>query len=126
MYLIKEVIINKKANINPVWIMRQAGRYLPEFREIRKINTDFIKLCLNSELSTEFAARSDAVIVASNSPALVTLESSSMFARKSASLLVLVAILFYIYPVSGRYRTTIFEPAGGAPPTRVNVVVDIV
>ena len=53
MYLIKEVIINKKANINPVWIMRQAGRYLPEFREIRKINTDFIKLCLNSELSTE-------------------------------------------------------------------------
>jgi len=30
--------------------MRQAGRYLPEFREIRKKNTDFIKLCLNSDL----------------------------------------------------------------------------
>mgnify|MGYP003318732887 CR=1 FL=1 len=37
----------------PVWIMRQAGRYLPEFREIRKENPDFIKLCLNSELSKE-------------------------------------------------------------------------
>ena len=50
---IKDLIINKKANTNPIWIMRQAGRYLPEFREIRKKNTDFIKLCLNSELSKE-------------------------------------------------------------------------
>ena len=33
--------------------MRQAGRYLPEFREIRKENSDFIKLCLNSNLSSE-------------------------------------------------------------------------
>ena len=53
MSLIKEVIINKKNNINPVWIMRQAGRYLPEFREIRKNNPDFIKLCLNEKLSSE-------------------------------------------------------------------------
>ena len=33
--------------------MRQAGRYLPEFRKIRSNNPDFIKLCLNSELSSE-------------------------------------------------------------------------
>jgi len=32
--------------------MRQAGRYLPEFREIRKVNTNFIKLCLNQDLSS--------------------------------------------------------------------------
>ncbi len=50
---IEEVIISKKTKINPVWIMRQAGRYLPEFREIRKKNTDFIKLCLNQNLSSE-------------------------------------------------------------------------
>ena len=53
MTLINEVIVNKKTDINPVWIMRQAGRYLPEFREIRKKNTDFIKLCLNEKLSSE-------------------------------------------------------------------------
>ena len=50
---IEKVIINKDANINPIWIMRQAGRYLPEFREIRKQNPNFIKLCLNEKLSSE-------------------------------------------------------------------------
>ena len=50
---IEEVIINKNSNINPIWIMRQAGRYLPEFRNIRKQNPDFIKLCLNEKLSSE-------------------------------------------------------------------------
>ena len=33
--------------------MRQAGRYLPEFRNIRSQNQNFIDLCLNSELSSE-------------------------------------------------------------------------
>jgi len=50
---IKNLIINKSTDTNPIWIMRQAGRYLPEFREIRRKNPDFIKLCLNSELSKE-------------------------------------------------------------------------
>ena len=50
---INKVIREKKTNINPIWIMRQAGRYLPEFREIRSKNTDFIKLCLSPSLSTE-------------------------------------------------------------------------
>ena len=50
---IKKVIIDKKTNLNPIWIMRQAGRYLPEFKEIRTRNTNFIKLCLNENLSSE-------------------------------------------------------------------------
>ena len=50
---IQKVIKDKKTDLNPIWIMRQAGRYLPEFREIRKKHTDFIKLCLNSSLSAE-------------------------------------------------------------------------
>ena len=50
---INEVIINNKTDVKPVWIMRQAGRYLPEFREIRKENPNFINLCLNEKLSSE-------------------------------------------------------------------------
>ena len=50
---IKDCVLNKNTKINPIWIMRQAGRYLPEFREIRSKNKDFIKLCLNENLSTE-------------------------------------------------------------------------
>ena len=48
-----KVIIDKDTSFNPIWIMRQAGRYLPEFRDIRKKNPDFIKLCLNENLSSE-------------------------------------------------------------------------
>jgi uroporphyrinogen decarboxylase len=48
-----QVIINKNTKIKPIWIMRQAGRYLPEFREIRKLNPNFINLCLNENLSSE-------------------------------------------------------------------------
>tara|TARA_A100000164_G_scaffold295299_1_gene269212 strand:- start:503 stop:1504 length:1002 start_codon:yes stop_codon:yes gene_type:complete len=53
MSLITNCIKNKDTRTNPVWLMRQAGRYLPEFREIRKKNQDFIKLCLNSDLASE-------------------------------------------------------------------------
>ena len=47
-----KIIINKDTSFNPIWIMRQAGRYLPEFREIRKENPNFINLCLNNNLSS--------------------------------------------------------------------------
>ena len=50
---IRDTIINKKTTNTPIWLMRQAGRYLPEFREIRKLNPDFINLCLNENLSSE-------------------------------------------------------------------------
>ena len=50
---IQETIINKKTKKKPIWLMRQAGRYLPEFKEIRKLNPDFINLCLNEDLSSK-------------------------------------------------------------------------
>ena len=49
---LNKVIIEKDTSFNPIWIMRQAGRYLPEFREIRKKNPNFINLCLNEDLSS--------------------------------------------------------------------------
>jgi uroporphyrinogen decarboxylase len=49
---LKEILINRKI-CKSIWFMRQAGRYLPEFRKIRSQNKNFIKLCLNSNLSSK-------------------------------------------------------------------------
>jgi len=65
-------IVNKDFSSVPIWFMRQAGRYLPEFREIRKQNPDFIKLCLNERLSAEISLQPirrfdlDAIIIFSD------------------------------------------------------------
>tara|TARA_Y100000591_G_scaffold235244_1_gene205973 strand:- start:569 stop:1579 length:1011 start_codon:yes stop_codon:yes gene_type:complete len=46
-------ILERKISCKSVWFMRQAGRYLPEFRQIRSKNKNFIELCLDSDLSSE-------------------------------------------------------------------------
>ena len=50
---LRACIEEKNTSYTPIWFMRQAGRYLPEFREIREKNPDFIKLCLNPILVNE-------------------------------------------------------------------------
>ena len=50
---LRNALKKKKLAYTPIWFMRQAGRYLPEFREIRKKNPNFIKLCLNPNLVNE-------------------------------------------------------------------------
>ena len=53
MSTLKKILLDKNKSCKSVWFMRQAGRYLPEFREIRSKNKNFIELCLNSKLSSE-------------------------------------------------------------------------
>ena len=53
MSTLKKILVNKDHNCKSIWFMRQAGRYLSEFREIRKKNPDFINLCLNTNLTPE-------------------------------------------------------------------------
>ena len=39
----------KKARTTPIWMMRQAGRYLEEYRKIRASQKNFVSFCLNPE-----------------------------------------------------------------------------
>ena len=47
------VLAGKTAETPPIWLMRQAGRYLPEYRELRAKAGSFVDLCLNPEMAAE-------------------------------------------------------------------------
>ena len=49
-YPMLDAIAGKPQAIPPVWLMRQAGRYLPEYREVRANAGTFVDLCLNTGL----------------------------------------------------------------------------
>jgi uroporphyrinogen decarboxylase len=46
-------LAGEKPTQTPIWIMRQAGRYLAEYRAVRQNQKDFISFCLNSEKACE-------------------------------------------------------------------------
>lgn len=51
--LFRETLLGRKKERPPFWFMRQAGRYLPEYREIRQKMGGFLELCYNPENAAE-------------------------------------------------------------------------
>ena len=51
--ILLQTLLGKKTDQTPVWLMRQAGRYLPEYRELRAQKGGFLELCYDPEAAAE-------------------------------------------------------------------------
>ncbi|MFM1896632.1 MAG: hypothetical protein RLZZ385_1706 [Pseudomonadota bacterium] len=102
--------------MTPVWMMRQAGRYLPEYRETRKLAGDFLSLCQNPELACEVTLQPlrrypfDAAILFSD---ILTIPDA------------LGLGLYFVEGEGPRFRKTIRSAADVAALPALNVAADL-
>ena len=53
--LFLEALQGKEISTTPLWMMRQAGRYLPEYRKVRRQFSDFMQMCKTPEACCQVA-----------------------------------------------------------------------
>ena len=53
MYYIKELVSKEKLARTPIWLMRQAGRFLPEYRKIKEGSSSFLEMCYTPEIAAK-------------------------------------------------------------------------
>jgi len=53
MSFIKKLVTEKKLDKTPIWLMRQAGRYLPEYKKVKSRSKSFLDMCYSPEVAAE-------------------------------------------------------------------------
>jgi len=111
----------EKAKTPPIWIMRQAGRYLPEYREVRNTAENFIEFCLDSEKASEVTLQPirrygfDAAIIFSDILLIPwAMKREVRFIPGTGPKLVTYAEKPEIYQPSHAELNTLFEPVAKA------------
>src|SRR5215467_13300134 len=95
-----DVLAGKRRAVPPIWLMRQAGRYLPEYRALRQKIGNFLDLCLDPKLAAE-----------------VTLQPIRRFGFDAAILFCDILVVPYALG-----QSVTFTPADGP---RLNAIADV-
>src|SRR5262249_60473804 len=98
---VRRVLDGERVSPPPIWLMRQAGRYLPEYRAVRARAGSFLDLCFSPELASE-----------------VTLQPVERFGLDAA---ILFSDILVVPHALGRHVA--FEEGEGPPPDTIDRAV---